>query len=594
MTDQVPGEQGGRRHGGPSASVFRDIGWLIAALRGAPTRGRIYGIGLGIAAILVLNMIAQVQLNRWNGAFFDALSAKTFDAFLTMTGLFFVLMAALVALVVSQTLLQELLKIELRQFLTVHLSDLWLMRARPYRLVFAGEIGANPDQRVQEDTRKLAEFTAELLSGMAQQLFLLATFIGVLWNLSSELTFWVGAREIYIPGYMVWCALLYAGIGSAVAFLVGRPLVRLHADRSQKEAELRFALVRLTENAESIGFLRGEGDERRALNQPISAVIDVLRAIAFKFARLTWVTSGYGWLSLIVPVLVAAPGYFSGAVTFGGLMRLVDAFTQVQSSLRWLVDNVAKIADWRAALYRVMRFEEELRSAQVDDAALVGIRHAEGAAGALRLAGVRVHLPAGSPVIAPTDLEIRAGDRVQLSGLAGSGKTTLLRAMAGLWPWGGGEITLPPASAMMFLPARPYLPLGSLREAVCYPDGPEAFGNALVSAALERCGLGGWVAHLDRVARWDRDLTIGEQQRLTFARLLLHRPSLVILDEATSALDGPGQHDLLSLFGCELAGVTVLFVSHRGGYEGLAGRRLVLEVAPGGARLREEPRPAAG
>lgn len=567
------------------AGFRHDFKWFLAALRAAPGRGRVYGLTLAIILILVCNIAAQVQLNRWNGAFFDALSAKDLGSFVRLIGWFVVLMAVLLSLVVAQTLAQELLKIELRRCLTVHLADLWLMRARPYRLVFAGEIGANPDQRVQEDTRKLAEFTAELGAGMTQQAFMLTTFIGVLWTLSSEMKFWIGGQEIYIPGYMVWCALLYAGLGSLLAFIVGRPLVLLNAARSQKEAELRFALVRLTESAESIGFLRGEADERRALNGPIDNVIGALREIAFKLARLTWVVSGYGWLSMIVPVLVAAPGYFTGAVTIGGLMRLVDAFSQVQASLRWLVDNVAKIADWRAALYRVMRFEQELREAHLEDADLKGITLHEGAEGALTVSDVGVTLPDGTPVIADASLSLAPGERVHLAGLAGVGKTVLLRAMAGLWPWGRGSITLPEARAMMFLPARPYLPLGTLRDAVCYPDPPDAFGDAVITGALERCGLGPWAGKLDRVARWDRDLTIGEQQRLTFARLLLHRPSLVIMDEATSALDEPGQADLVSILTEELAESSVLYASHRAGFGPLKARQVTLVAGPGGSRL---------
>ena len=398
MISETPGAAGQGQQEQQEPRVWQDLGRLLLALRASPSRRRILAVALGIIGVLLCNIAAQVQLNRWNGQFFDALSAKDFNGFLHNIGLFFVLMTVLLTLVVAQTLLQELLKLELRRFLTVHLADLWLMRARPYRLVFAGDIGANPDQRVQEDTRKLAELTAELAAGLVQQLFMLTTFIGVLWSLSSTIALPFGGDLVTIPGYMVWCALIYAGIGSLVAFAVGQPLVRLNAERSQKEAELRFALVRLTENAESVGFLHGERDERLALNQPIDAVVGVLRAIAYKTARLTWVTSGYGWLSLIVPVLVAAPGYFAGAVTFGGLMRLVDAFTQVQASLRWLVENVAKIADWRAALQRVMRFEEELRRQTADDAGLDGIRLLESADGALRIDDLAIRLPAGRPV----------------------------------------------------------------------------------------------------------------------------------------------------------------------------------------------------
>lgn len=589
MTSDKTGQFGPDMRRSVQPTLWRDIGAFAAALKKAPSRKRVIVLVAGILAVLGCNIYAQIQLNRWNGLFFDALSSKNFDAFLRYTGLFFMLIAALLTLVVVQTLLQELLKLELRRLLTVHIADLWLQRARPYRLGFAGEIGANPDQRVQEDTRKLAEFTAELVIGLCQQMFMLTTFIGVLWSLSSAIQFSIGGSPVAIPGYMVWAALLYAGIGSSVAFLVGRPLIRLNADRSQKEAELRFALVRLTENAESIGFLRGERDERDALNKPIGAVIDVLREIAFKLARLTWVVSGYGWLSMIVPVLVACPGYFSGAVTFGGLMRLVDAFGQVQASLRWLVDNVAKIADWRAALHRVMRFEEELRLASEEDRQLDGIRIETGADASLAFDNLCIRLPDGTPVVASATLKLAPGERVRLVSSAGSGKSTLLRAIAGLWPWGAGTIQVPAANDMMFLPARPYLPLGTLRDAVCYPGVTTDFSDATVQAAMTRCGLGSWIDHLDRNARWDRDLTTGEQQRLTFARAVLHRPGLIIMDEATAAMDPHNQDSMLRLFEDELKGATLLFISHRGGYEVLAARVVELLPGEGGSRLIDLP-----
>ena len=578
--------------GGGDATVWHDLKWFVRALKASPSRWRIFGVLGAIVVILIGNMTAQVFLNRWNGQFFDSISAKNLDAFIHYTGMFFVIAGILLALVVAQTLAQELLKIELRRFLTVHIADMWLQRARPYQLAFAGAIGSNPDQRVQEDTRKLAEFTAELATGLIQQTFLLTTFVGVLWNLSSALVFRIGGADVTIPGYMVWCAMLYAFLGSALTFLVGKPLIVLNAERSQKEAELRFALVRLSESAESIGFLRGEGDERRGLNAPIGAVLGAMRAIAYKLARLTWVTSGYGWLSLIVPVIVAAPAYFTSSVTFGGLMRLVDAFGQVQASLRWFVDNFAKIADWRAALFRVMRFEEELRRSEIEEQDREGIRIETGEDGALRLDDLRVALPGGAAIIAHAALMLAPGERAQLSGPPGSGKSTLLRAIAGLWPWGAGSVTTPPEGTMMFLPPRPYLPLGTLREAVCYPGKPEAFGDGEVRSALRRCGLESWIDQLDVAARWDRDLTTGDQQRLTFARLMLHRPALIFMDEATSALDEIGQADLFRLFDEDLATAAILLVSHRGGFEAFASRRIVLDTGSEGSVLKEV-RPAS-
>ncbi len=580
-------EQDSAEKAATSRSIGYDLKWLWSALWASSMRWRIVGVFAAIFLILFFNVFMQIHLNRWNGLFFDALSTKNQPEFLYQLGQFFVIVAVLLTLVVAQTLCQELLKIELRRFLTAHLADSWLKRARPYQLAFAGAIGANPDQRVQEDTRKLAEFTAELVTALLQQLFVLTTFIGVLWTLSSTLTIPFRGEEIVIPGYMVWCAVIYAGLGSLLTFLVGQPLIRMNADRSQKEAELRFALVRLNESAESIGFLRGEGDERRNLDHSINAVMDILRSIAFKLARLTWVTSGYGWLSMIVPVMVTSPSYFAGAVTFGGMMRLVDAFAQVQSALRWFVDNFAKIADWRAALYRVMRFDEELRRAEAEEVGRAGIRLVPEAGQTLSLKSVRVTLPDGTPIIAKAEMTLMAGDRAHISGAPGTGRSTLFRVIAGLWPWGSGSVVLPPASDMMFLPPRPYLPLGSLREAACFPATPDVFSQKAIEAAMVRCGLQELAPQLDRVARWDREMTIGDQQRLTFVRLLLHRPAFVFMDEATSALDEKSQAGLLGIFDKELASSAVVMVSHRAGFEAASARQLLLEAGVDGSVLRE-------
>jgi putative ATP-binding cassette transporter len=427
-----------------------------------------------------------------------------------------------------------------------------------------------------------------------QHVFLLVSFVGVLWGLSRKVTFEFRGVEWAIPGYMVWCALAYALVGSLLTWWVGRPLIELNAERYAREAELRFALMRVSERAEAIALYGGEADERRTLDRSVARMLAAVRRLAFGLARLTWITSGYGWLALVVPIVVALPGYFAGGLTLGGLMMVVGAFQQVQEALRWFVDNVARIADWRAALHRVMIFRDALHVLDEVEDDSERIEVADHPAGLLAFEGVSVLLGDGRVVIAEATATIQAGERVLLVGESGSGKSTLFRAIAGLWPWGSGRILLPKRSDMMFMPQRPYLPLGTLRAAVTYPEPPGAFGDAAVRAAVDRVGLGDLLPQLDREERWDRALSMGEQQRLAFARLVLHAPKWVFLDEATSALDRDSEARVMAMFDEELAGATLLSIGHRRSLEAFHHRALQLLPSPEGAKLRRRPRNQSG
>src|SRR5690606_29753930 len=320
----------------------------------------------------------------------------------------------------------------------------------------------------------------------------------------------------------------------------------------------RFALVRVNEHAAGISLYAGEADERRVLNAPVARVIAVMVRLARGLARLTWVTSGYGRLAIVVPILVAAPGYFDGELTFGTLMMVVGAFNQVQQSLRWFVDNLAQIADWRATLFRIVAFRDALPEVDTigEDAGRIEVVRAK--RDQLVLEGLEIALPDACATLDQARVEIRPGERVQLLGPPGAGKSTMFRAIAGMWPWGNGRILLPPQEEMMFMPQRPYLPLGTLREAVSYPNGIERFDDAAVRAALERVDLGHLVPLLDRSNRWDRELTLDEQQRLAFARLLVHRPRWIVIDDAVGALDEQHRRLVLSILERELADATVI------------------------------------
>ena len=565
---------------------------LIRSLWRSNERKRIVLLSAGIFAVLIANMAGQVRLNHWQGAFFDALNRRDVAGLVGELMAFFAIVGVLLALVVGQTWMQEMLKVRLREWLTCHLLDEWLAPGRAYRLGLASEIGVNPDQRIEQDTRRLTELTASLGVGLLQATMLLFSFIAILWGLSNQVSFGRPGYEFTIPGYMVWCAIAYALIGSALTWRVGLPLIRLNAQLCEREADFRFAVMRVSESAESIALFGGEQDERRRLKINVDHVIASMRGLSGSLSRLTWITSGYGWIAIVVPTIVAAPAYFNGGLTLGGLMMVVGAFNQVQGSLRWFVDQFPAIADWRATLRRVSAFKSAMdKLDRIDDGVnrIALTTHVEDK---LSFEGVSVLSSDGRVVIAEANVEISPGERVLIVGDSGAGKSTLFRAVAGLWPWGGGEIRRPALASMMFIPQRPYLPLGSLRAAITYPDSPDAYDKAEIEAAMQRVGMAEWLPTLDVETRLDKTLSLGQQQLIGFVRLLLHRPNWVFLDEATSALDEGSQRQAMSIFDHELRSATVLSIGHRPGLEAFHSRTLHLVRTSNGAMLHfGSPRP---
>jgi vitamin B12/bleomycin/antimicrobial peptide transport system ATP-binding/permease protein len=585
--------------GGPlsagGGNVVAQLGSLLSALRASPFRRRLGLLAAGIILVICANSVGQIRLNAWQGDFFDAIEQRNLAIFGAQLLVFGLIVSGLLVLVVAQTWLRQMLQVRLREWLTHDLLDRWLTPKRAYLLANAGEIGVNPDQRVHEDTRHLTDLSTELAVGLLQGTLLLISFIGVLWVLSAQVVFVVGERSFSIPGYMVWCALAYALAGSWLAWRVGRPLIPLNATRYAREAELRFALVRVSECAEGIALHGGEADERRLLDATVGRVVSVMQGLAGKLARLTWVTSGHGWLGIITPILVAAPGYFGGGLSFGGLMMVIGAFNQVQQSLRWFVENFHQIADWRATLLRVMALREALSATDTPGGEPDGIALADHATGHLALENLSVALGGGRATLDQPRLEVAPGEHILIVGERSSDKSTLFRAMAGLWPWGSGTIQLPPRQSMMFMPQRPYLPLGSLHAAVSYPAEPDRFDGSEVAAALERVGLEHLVPSLDREERWDKDLSLDEQQRLAFARLLLHEPRWVVLDDAMGALEEDHCRLMLSIFEHELADAAVINIGRSPARNGFYSRVLHFRRRPEGAvplPLRPRPRSA--
>jgi vitamin B12/bleomycin/antimicrobial peptide transport system ATP-binding/permease protein len=554
---------------------------LWHALRVSRHRRQIGLLAAGIVLAVCLNAGGQIRLNSWQGAFYDALEQKAVAAFTTQLLVFLVIAGGLLVLVVAQTWLQQMITVRLREWLTHDLLDQWLAPKRAYLLSFAGEIGENPDQRIAQDALHLSELTAILGVGLLQSSLLLVSFVGVLWLLSAQVVFHVGGESFSVPGYMVWCAVAYALGGSLLAWRIGRPLVGLNAERYQRESDLRFALVRVNEHADGIALHGGEADERRLLDEPLERVVTMMVGLANGIARLTWITSGYGWLAIVVPIIVAAPGYFGGDLSFGALMMVVGAFNQVQSSLRWFVDNLAQIADWRATLLRIVSFRDALPKVETIGAETGRIAIVDAGADKLVLEDLAVALPGECATLDQARVEVLPGERIEVLGKPGAGKSTMFRALAGMWPWGAGTIQLPPRDTMMFMPQRPYLPPGTLRAAVSYPAEAGRFDDAAVRAAIERFELEHLAPALDREGRWDRQLALDEQQRLAFARMLLHAPRWIFLDDAFSALGEDHRELVTEIFKHDFAGVSVIRFGRDRAPDGSWDRTLHVTVRPG-------------
>jgi vitamin B12/bleomycin/antimicrobial peptide transport system ATP-binding/permease protein len=555
---------------------------MVETFWASPGRNKLMLLGAGLCVVVSLTAWAQIRLNAWNKPFYDALALKDFVGFLYQLLVFTELAGALLALNVAQAWLREMTKLKLREGLTHDLFEQWLVPKRAFRLSKAGEIGENPDQRIHEDARHLVELSTDLGVGLLQATLLLVCFITVLWTASDAITFTVWGTSFGLPGYMVWFALIYAGIASFASWRVGRPLIPLNTHRYAREADFRFSLVRVNERTEAIALYGGEADEKQYLNREFARVLSVMRRLVSSITRLTWVTAGYGWFAIVAPFIVAAPGYFAGDMSLGGLMVAVGAFNQVQQALRWFVDNFSVIADWRATLLRVASFrqaliemdrlgEERGRIAIVptDDDRVV-FDH------------VGIAMPAGCVRLSEKHAVVDAGERVLIIGKRRGGKTSFFSAIAGLWPWGDGRIMLPSAQNVMFLSQQDYIPPGSIRGALAYPAEPSQFSSADYLSALERMELKHLAPALDRIGRWERELSREEQQKLAFARLLLHKPRWIVLDEALDHLDEATLALIVDIFGCELTSAAIINIGQADTLGGFFKRILHLVQDPEG------------
>ena len=533
---------------------------LLRALWASPQRTKIVLLGVAIVVVIGATAYGQVMLNAWNRPFYDAIARKDLRGFLVQLTVFGGMAGGLLILNVVQTWLNQATKVKLREGLVYDILEEWLKPKRAFRLAQAGEIGENPDQRIHEDSRHLTELSADLAIGLLQSSLLLGSFISVLWGLSNNVTFHLDGRRFAIPGYMVWCALASAGAASWLSWLVGRPLVPHNAERYAQEAELRFALVRLNEHVDNVALYGGEEDEKRHIITELRNVLHTMWRIVNASTRLTWVTAGYGWFTIIAPIIVAAPGYFGGDLSFGALMMSVGAFMQVQQTLKWFIDNFSTLADWRATLLRIANFRETVVTMDKLGVTQNRIEFVKATDGKLAFENLQVATPTGCTMLGERHVEIAQGDRVLIVGEPGTGKTLLFRAIAGLWPWGSGQIGMPSSADVMFVARQPYVPLGTLRAGLAYPASETKYNDEQFAAALKSAGLDRLCSSLDLTERWDRELSDDEQQLLVFARILLNKPRWVVIDEAFDAMDEDTRKRIFDLFNDDLKDTTIIHI----------------------------------
>ena len=577
-----------------NSGLLPQLGMMARALWAAPVRNTLLLLTGALFLVVAVTAFGQIRLNAWNQPFYDALSHRDLAQFLRQLGVFGLIAGALLVLNVGQRWLTETLKLQLRLGLARDLIRHWMQPGRAFRLANAtSPMGVNPDQRMHEDARHLTELSADLGVGLLQSSILLVTFVKVLWALSSDFTFHLGDRHIAIPGYMVWAAVIYSGSASLLSYWVGRSLIDRNAQRYAREADMRFSLVRVNEHIDAIALSAGEADEERRIELDLAAVLAATARLVTGLTNLTWITAGYGWFTLVAPILVAAPLYFAGNITFGGLMLASGAFMQVQSSLRWFVDNFSTIADWRATLLRVAGF----RRAVIDTDELHDVESritfVEGNPGKIGIDDLEIASPAGATMLQEKKVEINAGERVLIVGESGTGKTLLFRALAGLWPWGAGRVTRPRGEELLYMPRTPYLPPGTLREILAYPSNTKKFEAADYGTALTRLKLERLVPMLDVTHRWDRELSEDEQQTLAFARLLLHSPPWVLIDEVLDSLDEDARQTILDLFGKDLEHTAVIHIGRADAHDQVFSRVLHLVKDPDLRRLETAaPQPA--
>jgi vitamin B12/bleomycin/antimicrobial peptide transport system ATP-binding/permease protein len=540
-----------------------------------------------LVALVIGQLIFQYQLNVWNRTIFDALEKKDGAVVLRQALMFVPLAAGSIAVAVCIVYARMRMQRRWRAWLTEHTITRWLAKGRYYQLNLIEGDHKNPEARIGDDIRIATEQPVDFAVGILSAVLTSATFMGVLWTVGGNLTIGWGGAQIFIPGYLVIAVVIYCVIISGLMTVIARSFVPTAENKNQTEAEFRAALTRVREYGESIAILGGEKEERSGLDKLLSKVIVAWSKMAGQYMRTMFVSHSNFIIASVIPVILCAPKYLAGEMSLGTVMQAAAAFIQVQYAFNWIVDNYPRLAEWTASARRASNLLVAIDGLDhIEDGQIGAISRTEGEGAAIRLKDVSVALSDGTVVVDDADVTVQFGEKVLVSGESGTGKSTLVRAIAGLWPWGEGEIALKAGAKLFLMPQKPYIPLGTLRRATTYPRPPEDFDEKKIKDTLEMVGL----EHLnekleDEESAWDRTLSGGEQQRLAFARLFLHEPDIVVMDEATSALDPESQAMLMEKLAEHLPKTAIISVGHRPELEQFHERKVNLIRREGGAKL---------
>ena len=518
---------------------------------------------LGVVIAMNFAMVyLLVQLNNWYNTFYNALQNYEAESFWGLIGEFSAIAFTYILIAVYAVYLRQLLQIKWRTWMTNQYLNAWTEKQVYYRMQLTDGAADNPDQRISEDIGSFVNLTLQLLIGFLKQLTTLAAFGVVLWELSGEYTLELGGMNFVIYGYMFWFSFVYSGIGTWLAHKVGRKLIGLNFDQQKFEADFRFSMMRVRENSESIAFYRGEPSEMEGFLDKFKRVIKNYRELMTKTKHLNFYVNGYAQLAVIVPLILAAPRYFSGAIQLGGLMQTISAFDRVQDALSYFVEAYDTIANLASVISRLSGFTKHVeQTIELKDEVI----RADSPDNNFSIDGLTVSLPNQKVLLDGLNVTLTAGERLLVTGVSGSGKSTLLRTLAGIWLYAKGLLKIPRGARIMFLPQRPYLPLGTLKRALLYPQSEEdtAISTERLSTVLNEVGLPELTSKLDVADDWSRILSLGEQQRLAFARVLLTAPTILFLDEATSALDEPREREMYELLRKKFPALTLVSVGHR-------------------------------
>jgi putative ATP-binding cassette transporter len=535
---------------------------LIKAYWESDQRVSAYVFLISVIVLSISLVGMEVVLNYWYNYFYDALQDYDKRGAIDLIIIFMLIAAVYIILAVYRYYLQQFLGLRWRRWLTNQFLNRWLADKSYYYLENFDEKTDNPDQRIQEDIAALVSSSLDLSIGLIGSVTTFVAFIYILWTLSGHFSFHLGSHLITIPGYLVWVSIIYAIVGTSLAFKIGFPLVNLNFEQQRREANFRFAAVDLRSHAENVALYRGEGHQKNVLSTLFDRVLNNWYAIILRQKLLLWFTAGYNQVSVLVPLMVTLPNYFNKVFKLGGFMQALRAFAQIQDALSFFVNSYTQIAQWRAVVQRLITFINHIHEVEEHAATQNKFVYQTDPKNTIAVKDLNIYTPHDEKMLEKINVTFEHGKNYLIKGASGIGKSTLIRVIAKIWPYGAGNINLPANKKIMYIPQKAYMPIGSLKEALIFPDKGDIADEKLI-AVLKACDLPELVSRLHDVSMWSEQLSPGELQRVAIARVLLNKPDWVFLDESTSALDLPHEKMLYELIKKEVPHCSIVSVGHQ-------------------------------